>query len=418
MYCRWCFFKLNVKKFIGILPAIVLETFLFGLVLLGIGACAAKAVYGEKAVKEIRVGVVAAGEDSTADMLVRFVGSMDSIKDTVSFSLLSEEEARRKLDEGEIYAAVLLPEGLIDSILSGENIPASILLDASHSEMETMVFAELSNAGARLLTTAQAGIYAADAFWEEQGRRDKISEAEEYLNAAYLSYALNRISLLKEIEVEAVKGVNLTDYYAVALLLAFLSFAGLSFGRYMQVERGEREMLIESRGIRPGERYLIETAAFSGIFAVLCTCFTVPVGVLFAKAPGSSFRPGACWLFLPVIWFVVGAFIRLLFQLVGNHTGGIGICFVVLMAMMAAAGVFIPSAFLPLWVEKAGTYVPYKLWMESLTAILQRRFWRSVGGMAVGLLVMPVVSLTVGAAAAVLQSKKHLRWAGLSPLRN
>ena len=49
MYCRWIFFWLNMKKFIRLLPAIVLETILFGLLLLGVGTYASKAVYGEKA---------------------------------------------------------------------------------------------------------------------------------------------------------------------------------------------------------------------------------------------------------------------------------------------------------------------------------------------------------------------------------
>ena len=223
---------LNIKKFIRMLPTIVLETLLFGLILLGIGAYATKAIYGEKVVNEIRVGVVAKGEDRTADMLVRFIGSMDSIRDTIFFTLLSsEQEAREKLAAGEIYAAILVPEGIIDSVLSGENIPATILLDNSYSEMETAVFEEFTRAGARLLTTAQAGIYAADAFCVEKGRKDQIERTEDYLNAAYLSYALDRSSLLEEAEVKAAGGLNLTDYYTIALLLAFLSFAGLSFGR-------------------------------------------------------------------------------------------------------------------------------------------------------------------------------------------
>ncbi len=394
---------LNIKKFIRMLPTIVLETLLFGLILLGIGAYATKAIYGEKVVNEIRVGVVAKGEDRTADMLVRFIGSMDSIRDTIFFTLLSsEQEAREKLAAGEIYAAILVPEGIIDSVLSGENIPATILLDNSYSEMETAVFEEFTRAGARLLTTAQAGIYAADAFCVEKGRKDQIERTEDYLNAAYLSYALDRSSLLEEAEVKAAGGLNLTDYYTIALLLAFLSFAGLSFGRYMQVKSGEREKLFGSRGIENGQRYWIEAIAFSVVFGLLGMAACASVGLLIINKSNSFFQPNGQWLFLLVLWFVVGTFIRMLLQIVGNHAGGIGIGFVVLMAMMAAAGVFIPSAFLPLWIERAGAYVPYGMWMESMAAILQGR---AEGKMVVTLLLMAVLFLGIGAVAAVLRKE-------------
>lgn len=404
MYCRWIFFLLNIKKFIKILPTILLETLLFGLILLGVGAYATKAIYGEKVINEIQVGVAAEGKDRAADMLVRFVGSMDSIKDTISFSLLSsDKEAREKLETGEIYAAILVPEGIIDSVLSGENIPATILLDNSYSEMETAVFEEFTRAGARLLTAAQAGIYAADAFLAEKGQEEQVKLTEDYLNAAYLSYALDRSSLLEETEVEAVKGLGLMDYYTIALLLAFLSFAGLSFGRYMQVESGEREKLLGSRGIGSGQRYCMEAAAFSVVFAMLGMAACVLVGMPVVSKGSSSFRPGVEWLFLAAVWFGVGAFIRMLFQLVGNHAGGIGIGFVVLMALMTAAGIFIPSAFLPEWVERLGGYVPYRMWMESMGAILQGKV---EGKTAVSLLFMTLIFLLVGTGAAVLRKDK------------
>lgn len=372
MYCRWMYFCLNIKKFIRLLPAIILETFLFGILLLGIGAYATKAIYSDKVVNKFMVGVVAREEERAAKMLVRFIGSMDSIKDTISFTLLSsEKEAEKKLEAGEICGAILVPEGVIDSVLSGENIPATIWLDNSYSEMETEVFAEFTRAGARLLTTAQAGIYAADAFCREKGWESRIPLTEDYLNEAYFSAAFSRTSLLDKREMEAVKGLNLTDYYTIALLLAFLSFGGLSFGRYVQTKNGEREKLFESRGMGAGGRYFMEAAAFSTVFALLGTVVCVPVLMLVINKSSSFFKPGIAWLLLPAFWFVVGTFLRMLLQLTGSHAGGIGISFVVLMGFMAAAGVFIPSAFLPVWMEKAGRYVPYKIWMESMPVILQ-----------------------------------------------
>lgn len=403
MYCRWIFFRLKIKKFIRILPVILLETILFVFILFGVGAYATKAVYGEKAVKEIKVGIVAEGEDKMADMLVRLVGAMDSMKDTVSLKMMSMKEAENGLKEGEIYAAVILPEGLVDGIVSGENIPARILTGASYSKIETEVFTQLSRAGASLLTTAQAGIYGADSFCVENGRGDLISQTENDLNEIYLEYALKRSALFKEKEVNAVKGVNLTDYYGVSLLFAFLSFAGLSFARYMQVEMREKEKLLKSRGIRTVQQYLIEAAAFSIVFAFLGTLLSLPVYLLIVNNSKSSFAPAPAWIAVTVIWFFVGIFLRMLFQILGNSTGSIGVCFVLLMALMFASGIFIPPAFLPAFVEKAGNYVPYKAWMEGMIMILQGKF---AGETAVRIFLIGVCSLGIGAFTAA--GREHL----------
>lgn len=399
MHCRWILFQLEIKKFMKILPAILLETVLFAILLLGAGAYATKAIYGGRTVNEIKVGVAAQGEDAVADTLFKFVGAMDSIKDSASFEMLSEEEAREKLKLGEIYAAIIVPEGIIENILSGKNVPARILLSKAYSKMETEVFAQLSRAGAGLLTTAQAGIYAADAFCTENGQTDRIGQTEDFLNEVYLEYALGRSALFKEKEVNAVKGVNLTDYYCISLLFAFLSFAGLSFGRYMQVKMGERQKLVKSRGIGRMQQYLIETAAFSIVFALLGTIVSLPVYLFVIYGSKSSFLVAATWAFMIVIWFFAGVFMRALFQLVGNQAGGIGIGFVFLMALMLASGVFIPQAFLPSWMEKVGSFVPYKVWMESMTVILQGKFdmelavkglWIAVLSLAAGSLMTAV----------------------------
>ena len=166
----------------------------------------------------------------------------------------------------------------------------------------------------------------------------------------------------------------------------------------MQTKSGEREKLFESRGMGAGGRYFMEAAAFSTVFALLGTVVCVPVVMLVIRNSSSFFKPGMAWLLLPVFWFVVGTFLRMLLQLTGSHAGGIGISFVVLMGFMASAGVFIPSAFLPVWMEKAGRYVPYKIWMESMPAILQGE---APGKTIAAFIPMALLFLAAGAGAAV-----------------
>lgn len=295
MYGRRMLFRVEIKKYIMMLPVILAETVLAGALLLGIGFCASKAVYGEKAVSEIRVGIVTQDDDSLTELLIRFVASMDSIKDTVSFVRLSGEEAGEELSGGRLSAAVLVPEGIVDSVNSGENTPATILLAGGYSKAETEVFRQFADAGARLLTVAQAGIYAADAFCIEEGHPEKIPQAEDYLNRKYLDYAMGRSGFFKEVEVSAAPGMSMAEYYGISLLLAFLSFAGISFGKCMRIQAGEREKMLRARGIGAGERYLADAAAFGGVSAFLGTVIGLLLHTLLS---GGFFAFRVKWLWM------------------------------------------------------------------------------------------------------------------------
>lgn len=365
---------MEIKRLMGMFPLILLETLLFGVIVLGLGGYAAKAMYGDQVIGEIRVGIVAENEDPLTRMLIKFVQSMDSIKDTVSFELLPEQEARNQVEEGEIYAAIIVPEGIIDSIISGENSPATILLRNSYTQMETEVFAQLTRSGAKLLTIAQAGIYAADDLCREKGMQDRVKPAEDYLNEVYLKYALGRASIFQNREVDAVNGVGLTDYYGISLVIAFLSFAGLSIGRWIQVRMSEREKLLCVRGIYVSEQYLIGAGAFACVFALLGMVVSLLVYPLLIHYTDSFFKAGPAWLLLIVVWFAVGSFLRMLLQITGNNAGGIGVCFVILMVLLFASGIFVPGAFLPLWIEKSGNYFPFKIWEKAMEVILRGRF--------------------------------------------
>lgn len=408
MYFRWTLFKLHGKRYIRLVPTILLETLLFALIVLGIGAYASKALYGEKTIGEIRVGVVAS-ENEMTELLLSFVESMDSMKDTVSFTLLSGEQARSQLKGGDIYAAVILPDGLVEGILSGENIPARILLGNSRGRVETEVFVQLAGAGARLLTTAQAGIYAADRLCREMERLDLIGQSEDDLNQAYLNYALGRSSLLREREVDALNGGSLTDYYGVSLFLAFLTFVGTGFGKAMQVRVSERERIFQARGVGAIGRYLADVTAFAGVFAFIGSLMGVPVFLWLSGKAGSTFHVSFCWLWMVVICAGAGIFLRMLFQITGNGTGGIAAVFLFLLICMLASGIVIPPAFLPVWAEQFGKHLPYKGWMDELTAALQGRMtgrlmWQTMARM--GAFLVP------GALAAVIRQQAGNRRKG------
>lgn len=362
------FFRMECKRYFQAVPAILLESILFGLLILSFGIFAARYVYGNRTIGTIRVGIVSEEEDELSRMLVKFVSSMDSMEESCSFELMDEAKARRELEDGSIYAAIILPRGMFDGIMNGENIPATVLFSTSYSRMEADVFRELAGTGSRLLTAAQAGIYAADDLCLKLEKQDWIQATEDYLNKAYLDYALNRTSVFKLEEVNAAGSYSLIQYYGTSLLLVFLSFAGLIMGKSAGSVETSLSKVMSARGYSKMRQLAADAIAFSVVFSL----FGEIAGVLFWQLAGRKIGFHISLSDLPSLFFLflsMGIFIRILIGITGNNGAGIGVAFLILLVMMTAAGLLIPQAFLPETMERIGKYLPYRIWLEAALEI-------------------------------------------------
>lgn len=366
MRAGWILFTLEFKKYSKAIPALLLESVFFGVLLLSFGYFAASAVYGEKSIGEIRVGIVSKEEDKLTDMLVGFAGSMDSMEGICHIERMSEETARKALSEGIVYAAVFLPEGIVESIMNGQNLPAKVVFSDSYSRMETEVFRQLADAGVGLLQTAQAGIYAADELCVALNEEEKIKETEDYLNRAYLEYALNRQAVFKLQEVNAAGKGSLLQYYGVAVLLMFLSFAGLILGRRAKTKEDALSSILRAGGCGSVSQYLAEHFAFAGVFCLFGIPVSFPFLQLIRKAEGKQLLGGEEGIVLLLVLFTMGVCLRSLIELTGSSYGGIGILFVLLLLGMFLSGLFVPPAFLPQSLTEIGKVLPYTLFRESL----------------------------------------------------
>lgn len=364
------FFRLELKKYSKAIPAILLESFLFGLLILSFGFFAIKYVNGGQTIGKIKVGIVSMEDEKLSRLLVDFAGSMDSMEESCSFELMEESAAYKGLENGSIYAVIIIPEGMIDGIMNGQNIPATVLFSTAHSRMETEIFTELAEAGNRLLRTAQAGIYAADALCLEMEHQDWLRETEDYLNRTYLQYALNRKAVFKLMEVQATGNYSLLQYYSVALLLIFLSFAGLTMGRLSESRQTAFNKIISARGLHRVWQAFLDIMAYAVVFTV----FSMVLAVLFlqfmAAKAGTGIIGARGIIGLLFVFFSMGLFIRILLGITGNETAGLGVSFFLLMVMMVCSGLFLPQAFLPSFMEKTGKYLPYRIWLEAAMKML------------------------------------------------
>lgn len=191
MKIRLFYLKLELKRALKCLPlmaagAAVLMFFMGAAALL-----AGKALYGGQATGRITVGVVLPENDILAKQVTSMLSSLESVKSICDLSYMSREECLEGMENGELLAALLVPEGFVQDIMSGVNTPVPVLLP-ENARVESRIFKELADAGAQTLSAAQAGIYAGDEVLDQFHCSEARAQLERDLNRLYLEYSLPR----------------------------------------------------------------------------------------------------------------------------------------------------------------------------------------------------------------------------------
>lgn len=219
-----------MKKILRQLPAVFFLSLIL-IALLGTAAvCAQKILYAGQPLVRASVAIVTPEPD---DMYFKFainmLENMESTAESLEFHLCdTEKEGYRLLDQGRIIALIVFPENAINSILTGENIPIQVIFD-SRNELSASVLAELTTAGTRLLSSAQAGTYTTSRLYYTYGAEQELNQAYDDVDLVNFSYCLYRQELFNQTPISFGGTENTVIYYASSALLLFLLLLGSAF---------------------------------------------------------------------------------------------------------------------------------------------------------------------------------------------
>lgn len=259
----------------------------------------------------------------------------------------SEEEARAMLDSGEAKAAVIIPEGMIHSILNGTNIPARIIYPAEPS-LETVLFRNLVDSLSHMLGTSQAGVYALYDIYSDYGADEHTQNtANSALNSSYIDMVLNRAPLFSQ---ESLSFDRETPSYlpflsgglALLLLLTGICLCEYLCPRSRTLSQALGRLRIGSLAGCIGPVAGAWTVQFC-LYAVL----SLPV-ILLRPIPG--ILTGSGLLFLPVLavcCFFAAAFQFAVCRLCRIREAGMILLFFLSLVLVFLGGGLLPMAFLP-----------------------------------------------------------------------
>lgn len=333
-----------------------------------IAFCAIKEMEASSTSVSVPVAVVIEDQSEVMNLLLSFLADMQSTGHFI-FRAMTEQNAYSALEDGSAAAVMLVPKDLIEGIMDGTNLHVQVLLSEKNA-LAAILLQELSSAGAKILSAAQAGTYTMTTLYHIADRTDALSDAYMELDLRNLNYALSRGDLFHVVRANATGEESVLTYYLASGILLFLLLFGICYLSFY----GKSNAACQAKERACGIGYpTVLCGRISGIF--LYQLFLLFVLAAFmpylAKTFLLSFRQCLFMLGLfAALLISIAAFFFFLYELVPAPGHAILLLFFTSVLMMLVSGCFVPNAFLPVWCRRAAAVLPVRHWMQTLFSIL------------------------------------------------
>lgn len=166
------------------------------------------------------VGIVDNDNSSEVTLLLEILKSTESLSKVVDFERMSAETATSKLASDEIPAYITVPSGFTQSVMTGENLPLTLVGNESRV-IQLSVTKLLVGAGVAFLTTSQSGIYSTLDYAYEQGLSwDEVNNNLVMpINIEYMKALLAYDDYFAKTELSATDGLSRGEYYRNSALI-------------------------------------------------------------------------------------------------------------------------------------------------------------------------------------------------------
>lgn len=330
---------------------------------------------------KLRVGYVAE-ENQVTDLAVSYIQSMESVKSFCSLEAVTEQEGKALLENGELAALIVLPNDVINEILSGSNTPAALYLPKKNKgivsggglgAVGSMLFEELAAAGVGMLGTAQAEIYASDAILQKfsvEYEDGDIQSMYDAINRFNLAAATDREKLFRMRTLSLTENDTYAVYYGSALLTIYVMLAGLFLGGFCK--RSNLQQTMADR--RVGVGYAAQLAARCLAGSMLMFVVSLLPFLLFLIPQVRQLLTVTATLegivgLLGILVFMT-IYFMMIYQIVEKRESALVAIGILAVLQAYLSGCLIPSVLLPEAAALIGKFLPAAMVKSGFTILL------------------------------------------------
>ena len=266
---------------------------------------------------------------------------------------MEKEPALDMVKNGELVAALFIPEGFVRDIMNGENSPATVTT-GSRPGVEALLFRQAAEAGALLIKSSQCGVYAAyDAAFLSGIRQEQLDEVMDEINRRYVSLALTQNAMIENADVSGSAGLSMAEYLGASGVMLSLLLMGTAISGLFRRDNGEFYRCLFRKNVGGAWVALCKLCGIFVIQLVFAAILVFLFGAVFSiKANGITLVT-----LLPAV-FTVAAFQMFLLYAVDSHMAGVMLQFCAGVFMLFMAGGIVPAELLPEGLTGAAQWLP------------------------------------------------------------
>ena len=345
--------------------------------------------------KKYQIGIVGKVDDTYLGFGVAAIQTMDSTRFMADFIPMTEEEAQKAFQSGELVTYVRIPDEFLESVVYGRNdVPLGYVTSESQKGLESYLMEELSVCVSKLVTSSQASIYSMQRAARELGEREHLGKWTDELNLQMIAYVLGRTGLAELETLGLSIGLSVIPYYFCTILLLFCFMFGISSSSLFLRRNEDLGRWMKLRGIGPCAQVLCEYVCY---LALTYVCVSVPVGITWLITDHFSFLGTKVWLD-EILWALLPVTILAcamhfaIYEVVRNPVGSLLLQFLGVLGMGYVSGYLYPASFFPEGIAKVGSVLPTGIALRSFSG---DGFHLDANGAALGVMAYTLIFLTI-----------------------
>jgi len=301
----------------------------------------------------------------------------DDAQFSVSAVEMPQAQAHAALEKGEISAYVILPEGLMEKALAGEDFePITYVTAAGVESVSGILKREVTALVTKIVVYSQKGSYGMAELLADYGLDEDVDSHMTALALEYADLIIHRDTFYKAEVLGVSDGLSTGDYYICAAIIILLMLMGLPFAAIYIKRDYALSRMLRSRGFPTAQQLLCEYGAHLLSMLLLG-------GFLLALAAfmGVPALGGLALRLVPVL-LMISALNMLLFTLADNMVSGLLLHFLGAIGLCYVSGCIYPVTAFPMAVQRLAALLPTGLARHHLSAaFIGQPSWGSFGGL-------------------------------------
>jgi len=317
--------------------------------------------------RKFTVGIVGDFSDSYFGFGISAIQTLDSSRFSIDIIELTESRAEQKLENGDIMAYVIIPEGYIDDAMHGDFDKLSYVTKESAFDIAVLFKDEVLDMISRILVESQNGIYGMqDAVRKNSIEVTDIMDHTNALMAEYLTLIINRSTALEQKIVGISDSLSLGAYMYSGIMVLLILLCGVACCPFFT--RRDKALPALLNADRRGPLYQITGEYAAYLFAMLVNIailfcvLVIGAGEAVVAIPElEGFTLGKALSifvrFIPAI-IAVTSLQFLLYELTDSIVSGVLLQVICAIGLAYVSGCLYPISFFPKSIQTLSSLIP------------------------------------------------------------